>query len=108
MAKSEIFQIKSKQSDYVPTGIRFHSEVFFCSGQSRVKLNTEINKFGRNIKVLTILEMSFLKLPKVLKHTRDIKKNFPANFIKNEGNWMKLLITLTKKLRWQIVIFRID
>ena len=50
MVKNEIFQIKSKQSDYVPTGIRFHGEVFFCSGQSRVKLNTEINKFGRNIK----------------------------------------------------------
>ena len=73
MIENVIFQIKSKQSDYVSTGIRFHSEVFFCSGQSRVKLNTEINKFGRSIKVLTILEMSFLKLPKVLKHPRDIK-----------------------------------
>ena len=40
-----------------------------------MKLNTEINKFGRSIKILTILEMSFLKLPRVLKHPRD-KKNF--------------------------------
>ena len=43
-----------------------------------------------------ILEKSFLKLPKVLKHSRNIKKL--ADFYKkSEGNWMKLLITLTKK-----------
>ena len=62
----------------------FIAKFFFCSGQSRVKLNTEINKFGRNIKVLTILEMSFLKLPKVLKHPRDIK-NFLEDFYKKRG-----------------------
>ena len=67
MAKSEIFQIKSKQSDYVSTGIRFHSEVFFCSGQSRVKLNTEIKEFGRNIEIIYNLRNELSKTTKGIK-----------------------------------------
>ena len=91
MIENVIFQIKVKQGDYVSTGVRFHSGVFFYGGQSRVKSNTEINNSEGILKLFPILEMSFLKLPRASK--------YPRTFIKSEGNWMKLSITLTKILR---------
>ena len=30
----------------------FITKFFFCSGQSRAKLNTEIKEFGRNIEII--------------------------------------------------------
>ena len=73
MIENVILQIKLKQGDYVSTGVRFHSGVFFYGGQSRVKSNTEINNSEGILKLFPILEMSFLKLPRASKYPRNIK-----------------------------------
>ena len=51
----------------------FIAEIFFYGGQSRVKSNTELNNSEGILKLFTILEMSFLKLPKASKYPRSVK-----------------------------------